>query len=335
MQEVEDRYRAASPEDRMAFHLGLVFYNLLTDEEHFALERRFPNELKGEPHKGGATEGTRVAWDLRSRELVVCMLQYGERVLAAGMDLVRKVEPDEDVAVLAMTATGSFLELDRPGEDGTRDFVYRASVRPTHELRNDGNAKLEDAILLGNPVYIGDLRTSELLIVAAGPNPAPDDDAIPGGALLFGPLEDALLPHQDDVFRVGMTRFRVLIDMAENCEGSMRASLHEGAADLACELQWRVSDGGGFMLEELKWFETGSGARYEVMQHDGLDLVRRVPDGSPVMWFVGARIGAQMVTVGAPLVVFYSGVRNVSQVAFMFRVKRLQPLGDDEAVVEA
>jgi hypothetical protein len=256
------------------------------------------------------------------------MLQYGERVLTLGMDLVRQVEPDDDVAALAMTATGSFLELGRPNAEGMRRFVYRASVRPGGE-RDSGEVELDDKLLLGNPVFLGQRRTSELLIIAAGPNEPPDDDTIPGGMLLFGPLEDELYPHKDDLVRIGLTRFRVLIDMAENCTGPMRTMLHERASLLAAELQSQIDGEGGYLLEELQWFETSSGSRYDVMQHGDMDLVRHGADGSAVLFFHLPDIGPQLVTAGAPLVVFYSGVRAAKQVAFMFRIAKMQPIEGD------
>ncbi len=315
MQEIEDRYRAASPDERMAMHRALPFYRLLTDEECFVLERRFPTELDGAPTDDDATEGVRVAWDLRARELVACMLQYGQRALSTKMELVRSAAPTEDVAVLAMTATGSFLELDRPDADGKRRFRYRSSAR-VHGTRQDGEVVLAEPVLLGNRFTHGDLRTSELLIVAAGPALPAEDFSVPG-PLLYGPVEEAAVASS---MRVGMTRFRVLVDAAENATGDDRRALQERAAALARDLQALAKPEGGLPLRALAWFVTGSDARYDVMQHGALDLVRHGDDHEPVSWLHDADIGEQSVTEGAPLVVFHAGARNVRKVAFIFRV---------------
>ena len=117
------------------------------------------------------------------------MLQYGQRALSAKMELVRSVDPRDDVAVLAMTATGSFLELDRPDADGKRRFRYRSSAR-VHGTRQEGEVVLAEPVLLGNRFTHGELRTSELLIVAAGPARPAEDFSVPG-PLLFGPVEEA------------------------------------------------------------------------------------------------------------------------------------------------
>lgn len=327
MEALEKRYLSASPDDRMIFHLGLTYFTLLSDEERFALERRFPNELMGEPRSVDSTEGTRVAWDLRSRELIVCMMQFGERVLKARMDMVRKVAPDEDVAVLAMTATGSFLELGRPLPDGSRPYTYRASARPGGGRRSDGMVRLKEPILLGNAVWLAErFRTSELLIVAAGPELPPDDGVTPGRSKLYGPTEDEAKPIEDDPVRVGLTRFRVLVDAAQNAAEETRTDLHELAADVARELQQRLGTDGGYLLEELAAFTTGSGARYEVLQHGAMDVVRRGADGEALVWMSDANVGGQTVVIGAPLVIFYSGVHGAGKVAFVFRVAGVEPL---------
>jgi hypothetical protein len=327
MAAIEQRYLAASPDDRMAYHLGLGYYELLSDEERFALERRFPNELTGEPGSVDSTEGTRVAWDLRSRELIVCMLQFGERVLEARMDLVRQVAPAEDVAALAMTATGSFLELGRPLPDGSRSYTYRASARPGGGRRSDGMVRLEEPLLLGNAVWLDTrFRTSELLIIATGPTLPSGDDVTPGRPKLFGPVEDEDKPQPDDPMRVGFTRFRVLVDAAQNAAEVARAELHERAAQVAQELQRRLADAGGYLLDELAAFTTSNGTRYEVRQHGAMDVVRRGADDEALVWMSDADIGAQTVVAGAPLVIFYRGVHAARKVAFVFRVAAVEPL---------
>lgn len=326
MQALEARYEASAPDDRMAFHVALSFYELLTDDERFALERRYPNELVGEPGRGDATEGTRVTWDLRSRELMVCMLQYGDKLLQGRLDLVRAVEPDEDTALFAMTATGSFLEIDRPAADGTRAYTYRASARTKAELE-DGVVRLREAVRLGNRVTLGERRTSEILFLAAGPMLPPDDDALPGRQLLFGPIEDETRPQALDWLRVGSTRFRVLVDALENAVGAERVELQDRLVLLAASLQKKAAPGGGHALKELAWFTTGSGARYDVMSFDTLDLVRHGADeAEPVSWLHDAWIPEQAVVPGAPLVVFHAGVRNAKQVAFVFKVDEVGPL---------
>lgn len=325
MADLEERYLAATPDERMAQHVGLSFYGMLSEDERFVLERRFPNELTGAPDAPDAAEGVRVTWDLRSRELIVCMLQYGEKVLEARMDLVRVVAPDADVAVLAMTATGSFLELGRPAADGTRDYVYRASARPRAQ-RVDGKIKLVEPVRLGNPIELEGIRTSELLIVASGAELPPDDGTLPGRQLLFGPVEDEPAPQSSDPMKVGATRFRVLVDAAENATDGTRQAFQESAAILAGELQRAAAPDGGYPLTALAWFTTGSGARYDVMQHGDMDLVRHGSEGEPVQWMHDASIPGQVVAEGAPLVIFHSGVRNAKKVAFVFRVAQVGPL---------
>lgn len=326
MQSLEARYEAAEPDDRMSFHVGLAFYSLLTDEERFALERRYPNELLGEPGQADATEGTRVTWDLRSRELIVCMLQYGDKLLQGHLDLVRAVEPDEDAAIFAMTATGSFLEIERPAADGTRPYTYRGSARRNAELE-DGVVKLREPVRLGNRVVLGDRRTSEILFLAAGPMLPPDDDSLPGRQLLFGPIEDETRPQALDWLRVGSTRFRVLVDALENTVGEARIELQDRLVLLAASLQKKAAPEGGHRLTELAWFTTGSGARYDVMNFDSLDLVRHgADDAEPVSWLHDAWIPEQQVVPGAPLVIFHAGVRNAKQVAFVFKVDEVGPL---------
>jgi len=332
MADLEERYLAATPDERMEQHLALAYYSQLTEDERFVLERRFPNELASAPDATDgpdATEGVRVTWDLRSRELIVCMLQYAERVLEARMDLVRVVEPLADVALLAMTATGSFLELDRPASDGSRAYVYRASARPQAQ-RVAGYIKLSKPVRLGNPVELESIRTSELLIVAAGPDLPPDDHSLPGRQLLFGPVEDEPVPQSSDPMKVGATRFRVLVDAAENAADELRQSFQESAMVLAADLQRAAAahraDGGGYPLTALAWFTTGSGARYDVMQHGDMDLVRHGSEGEPIQWLHDASIPEQMVAEGAPLVIFHTGLRSAKKVAFVFRVAQVGPL---------
>lgn len=325
MRELEDRYRASPPDERMRMHERLAFYDLLNDEERFALERRFPHELEGDPTAADAPEGVRVSWDLRSRELIVCTLQFGERALAArDMDLVRRVEPTEDRAVFAMTATGSFLELGCPMADGTRCFVYRASARPGGH-REEGTARLDEPILLGNRVTLGAIRTSELLIVAAGPELPPYDETIPG-TLLHGPTDDA---HEglSDPMRVGMTRFRVMIDTAENADEPLRPAFHEKAAALAAELQQRMARAdGGLGLAQAAAFTTATGSRYEIEDlGNGFDLVRRAHDGGSNQYFYEADIGDQRLVPGAPLVIFHKGAGGLRTVSYVFRLAGVEP----------
>lgn len=327
MRDVETRYLAASPEERMTMHEDLAFFTLLNDEERFALERRFPHELAGDPLAPDSSDGVRVSWDLRSRELIVCMLQFGDRALAtASMDLVRSVAPFEAVAIFAMTATGSFLELGYPLPDGSRHFVYRASARPGGH-REEGTTTLDEPILLGNRVSLGNIRTSELLILAAGPELPPYDETVPG-TILHGPTEDAAEGHTSDPMRVGMTRFRVLIDTAENAEEPLRPSFHERASALAAELQQHMAPrGGGLTLAQATAFTTANGARYEIddVGNNAFDLVRRTPDGQSTQWFYEADIGEQRLVEGAPLVIFHKGAGGLRSVGYVFRLASVEP----------
>lgn len=329
MQDLEDRYQATAPDDRLAFHSSLPFHGLLDDGERFALERRFPHELAGDPTAGDASEATRVAWDLRARELIVCMLQFGDRVRAARMDLVRSVAADAELAVLAMTATGSVVELGRPMPGGARRYVYRASARPGGR-REDGAVKLAEPIVLGNAVEVGDLRTSELLIVAAGPNLPPDDDFVPG-TMLFGPVEDEPRRESDPI-RLAMTRFRVLVDAAGNASKSLEPELLQVAAKQAIAIQQKIEPDGGRALAAVKAFTTGNGSRYEVVVAGGgppdapppIDLVRHAATGDTVHWLYDVSIGDQRLVEGAPLVIFHTGRGSQSKVAFVFRVVSVQ-----------
>ncbi|MFO0746291.1 MAG: hypothetical protein U1F43_11530 [Myxococcota bacterium] len=325
MEALEARYQATAPDDRLAFHATLAFYDLLTDGERFALERRFPHELAGEPQAAGASEATRVAWDLRSRELVVCMLQFGDRVLAARMDLVRSVAEQADLAVLAMTATGSFLELGKPMPGGVRRYVYRASARPGGR-REDGAVKLTEPVVLGNALDVGPLRTTELLIVASGAALPADDDTTPG-TMLFGPTEDEPQRAADPV-RLAMTRFRVLVDAAGNASPTLAPERLARAASQAREVQQHVAPDGGLALDKVAAVTTGNGSRYEVVVADGtLDLVRH--SGDAVQWLYDVNIGEQLVTPGAPLVLFHMGRHRgrseAKKVAFVFRVVSVEP----------
>jgi len=325
MRDLENRYLAASPDERMTLHEQLAFHELLTDEERFALERRFPHELEGDPRAPDASEGVRVSWDLRSREIIVCMLQFGDRALATrNLDLVRSVAPTEDRAVFAMTATGSFLELGCPLPDGTRHFVYRASARPGGQ-REEGTAHLTEPVVLGNRVTLGDLRTSELLILASGPELPAYDETVPG-TMLHGPIEDTHEASTNDPMRVGMTRFRVMIDTAENAVASLRPALHERAAALAADLQQRMAPpGGGLTLAEAASFTTANGARLEVDDlGNAFDLVGRSPDGQSTRWLYEAYIGDQRLVAGAPLVIFHRGESGQRGVACIFGLARVE-----------
>jgi hypothetical protein len=54
MRALEDRYLAASPDERMAMHTQLAFFDQLSDEERFALDRRFHGSWR--PDAADATE---------------------------------------------------------------------------------------------------------------------------------------------------------------------------------------------------------------------------------------------------------------------------------------
>lgn len=317
MHEVESKYLAAAPDDRLALHQSGVFTALLDDGERFALERRFPDELSGDPLAASATDGTRAAWDLRARELVVCMLQFGDKVLTARMDLVGSVAPGADVAVLGLTATGSILELGRPVE-GERAFVYRASARPKGQ-RRDGKVRLADAVQLGNAVELGGRRTTELLAIATGQSLPPDDDFMPG-TLLYGPTEDTPAPALDHI-RLAVTRFRVLVDAAGNASDALRPALITRATALAQEIQGWL--GGGYTLPAVRAFGVAGGTRYVVATSDKVDLVRHPPGGEAPQWIYDAYIGQQRIVLDAPLVLTHHGARQEKAV-FVFRVTSIE-----------
>jgi len=327
MEAAEARYRDASAEARLAMHAELAFYGLLEDGERIILERRFPNELAGEP-TADAPLGVRVAWDFRCRELVVAMLCYGDLVLAGKLDLVGAVVPQEPVEVLALTATGSMVELRRPDADGRRRWVYRPSARQDGRYR-EGNDVLAERVKLGNRMELGGLRTSEVLVLAAGealPDPATIQERT--GSLLFAPAKDtgASGPVPDGV-RVAGTRYRVLVDAAGNASDAERPLIQKRIVALAAEIQAMLSAGGGAALHEVAALVTSSGSRYEVeVTSDGrIDLTRHSAHGQKVtLQYADAEARGQTVVKGAPLVIEHIAFAGNRVCSYIFRVAEIE-----------
>lgn len=322
MEAVEASYRAASAERRLALHGELPFYELLEDGERIVLERRYPNELVEEPTTASPL-GVRVAWDFRSRELVVAMLSYGDLVLAGKLDLVGSVAADHDAAVLALTATGSVVELSSPDESGARAWVYRPSIRQRGH-RRQGTDPLTAPVKLGNRLQLGGLRTSELLVIAAGPGlPDPDGVAARHGSMLFSPDGDTLEDGAPDEVRVAVTRYRVLVDAAGNASDEDRAELQERIIALAAQIQRTLAPQGGIPLSDVGSLVTSSGSRYEVsVAEDGrVDLTRHAAGGErAVTQYADAEIKGQTVVKGAPLVIEHVPFAGRRVCSYIFRV---------------
>lgn len=331
MEAVEGAYRAATADARLELHAQLVFHDLLNDGERALLERRFPEELAGDPKHPEASFGCRAAWDFRARELVVAMLCYGDELLKRQLDLVGAVEPARDVAVLALTATGSVVELGRPDGDGKRPWVYRPSARQRGKRRSGRD--VIDAIRTGDRLQLGRVRTSETLALAAGPTLASTGEvALRRGALLFTPAEDTGAPELlADELRAKTTRYRVLVDAAGNAvSDGDRRDLGQRALRLALEIQRELAPEGGRRLVELAHFKSSSGSRYDVAVGSGgaVDVTRHAALGDGITTrYGGADIGAQTVVVGAPLVIEHEGDGQERVASFIHRVAALTGRG--------
>lgn len=305
MRGIDQGYRAASADERHDYHHALAHYGLLTDLERCALSRRFPRDLVAPPSWLPGQERTRASWDTKARDLVLAMLAFAERVRPARLEFVAKVEASEDAVVMALTASGSTIELGRPAPDGTRHVVYR-----TEERVEEGDVVLAEPLRLGRPMRLGRNRTSDVLVVARG-------------AELPAVLPSAPVERAHDELRA---RLRQAVETSENAVGKTRRLLQDKAVALACEIQRKVAPGGGHALRDVAWFASGSGSRYEVMPHDDLDIVRRAPDELACVWMHKADIGPQTIVEGAPLVIFYSGPLGADKVAFVFNIAQSQRL---------
>lgn len=298
MRGVDNAYRTARADERETYHAALAYYSLLTYGERLALSRRFLEELASPPSWLPGHERSRVTWDLRSRDLVLAMLAFGERVRASGMELVPRLEVDDDSAVMVLTASGATLELEAPAPDGTRRMTRRRAG-----CDDQGVAIISSPLELHRPARLDFERSSDVILIARGAELA----GAPGGD---GASDIAVL----------RSRLREAMSALDRVEGITRHAIQDKAVALACEIQRKLAPYGGQLLHELSWFETSSGSRYEVRQHDGLDLVRRAPDELACVWMHDADIRSQTIVEGAPLIIFYSGPRNVPQVACVFRI---------------
>lgn len=167
MRAVEGRYQAADDEGRRALNRELVFYELLSIGERAALERRFPEQLTVAPEHASATAELKQLWDTHARNLVLRMLDFGDEVLSRHMDLVGRVHPDGHGAVLALTSTGSIIELGPPDSDNARTYHYRPSPRPDRGP-SSGTITLTEPVQLGDRMVIDGVATSEVIVLAAG-----------------------------------------------------------------------------------------------------------------------------------------------------------------------
>lgn len=167
MRAAEDRFHAADDEGKRALNQALTFYELLTVGERAAIERRFPEDLADSPTAAHASPELKALWDTHSRNLVLRLLEYGDEVLARHMDLVGRVAPDGHGAVLAITSTGSILELGPPDADNVRTYHYRPSPRPDRGP-SSGTVTLTEPVHLGDRMHLGGAATSEVIVLAAG-----------------------------------------------------------------------------------------------------------------------------------------------------------------------
>lgn len=167
MRAAENRFHAADDDGKRALNQALTFYDLLTVGERAAIERRFPEDLTAEPTSPNASVELKALWDTHSRNLVLRLLEYGDEVLARHMDLVGKVAPDGHGAVLAITSTGSIIELGPPDADNVRTYHYRPSPRPDRGPTS-GTVTLSEPVHLGDRMYLDGKATSEVIVLAAG-----------------------------------------------------------------------------------------------------------------------------------------------------------------------
>ena len=167
MRAAEDRYAAADDDGKRAINQALTFYDLLTVGERAAIERRFPDDLTVEPTVPSAGPELKALWDTHARNLVLRLLEYGDEVLARHMDLVGNVAPDAHGAVLAVTSTGSIIELGPPDASNERAYHYRPSPRPDRGP-SSGTVTLTEPVHLGDRMQLDGKSTSEVIVLAAG-----------------------------------------------------------------------------------------------------------------------------------------------------------------------
>lgn len=314
MRELEGDFQSAGPRDQQRLHVAGAFYWLLSDLERAALARRFEDELGTLNPTQGSDERVRITWDRCSRILVREMLEFADAVDEVGMVLVNEVGPHDDVAVMALTTSGSLLEIDRPKPDGTRYFSYLS--RSSGE-RSIGEERLAGSLGAGLPARLGANRTSGLLLIATGPElPFTDEDE-------WEELSQDEVTV-DDPIREGFATIREVAKASRNASGAFREALHDKATAVATLLQQVFAPDGGYRLSELEWFETSNGSRYEVRQHETLDLIRCATDGGETIWMFDVDIGEQEVVEGAPLVFRYTDTGHERRIAFVFRVAALQ-----------
>ncbi|TNF24286.1 MAG: hypothetical protein EP329_25170 [Deltaproteobacteria bacterium] len=306
MEEVEARYQALAPDDRLLAHEKLDFYGLLVDEERRALAHRFPRELAATPDSLRASAAVRTAWDFRARELVVCMLQFGAEALARRLELVSTLRPAATQGAMALTTSGSIIDLSAPDADGSRHWIYRPGVRRDHKAR-EGKVILEATVRLGERVDLGRIVTSEVLVLAVGDlrqlggaNPA-----VPEGTRLFTPAEDTVPgARESDEFRLETTRFRVYADAMGNAWGDARKALAKRAAIQARAVQDILAPGKGAALADVAELTAVTGTRFVVHKKRRRVDLERLPQGhTHAATREDVHIGAQRVVRGAPLVV--------------------------------
>jgi hypothetical protein len=306
MEEVETQYQALSPDARLAAHEQLRYFRLLAEEERHALAARFPSELAGDPTSLRATSAVRTSWDFRARELVVCMLQFGAEALSRRLELVGAMHPGGRQGAMALTTSGSIIDLSPPEADGTRRWIYRPGVRRNHKPR-EGKVVLARDVRLGERVDLGRIVTSEVLVLATGDlrELGGDTPAVPEGTRLFTPAEDTVPgARSSDEFRLETTRFRILADAMGNAWGDERQALTARAVEQALAVQRILAPGKGLALGDVAELAAITGTRYVIhKKRRRLDL-ERFPHGTTHATLrEDVNIGAQRVVRGAPLVV--------------------------------
>jgi len=318
MEEVEARYQRLRPDDRIDAHERLEFYKLLVDEERTALAHRFPRELAADPEALRTSAAVRTSWDFRARELVVCMLQFGSEALSRHLELVDSLQPMAAQGGMALTTSGSIIDLSEPDGEGTRRWIYRPGVRRNHKPR-EGKVVLERPVRLGHRVDLGRLMTSEVLVLATGElhELGGESPAVPEGTRLFSPAEDTVPGARDsDEFRLETTRFRVLADAMGNAWGDERAALAKRAVAQAKVVQGLLAPGKGLELDEVAELKAVTGTRYVVHKKRRRIDLERFPRGTTHSTTrENVHIGPQRVVRGAPLVIL-DGKDEVASVVF-------------------
>jgi len=311
MEDAERAYRELPADARLAMHAVLPFYGLLSTAERAVLERRFRGELAHDPEDPGlpqnVRQATRVAWDFRSRELVLAMISYADEVIAARLDLGGRLDADADACALALTATGSIVEIRRPGADGARPFVYRPSARPGERVLR-GRAALSEAVHLGDRIRLGDLVTSEVLVLATAKD-LPEYNAPPRYALYGDAEGDAGADDEDGVSRLDALRFRVMAEALQRVEPDDLPAAEARLVAQAVVMQATASQRRPALpMRRVSAFKTGWGLTYEVEPGPSLSGERfilvgtRVDDPERRIVLPGVDVGEQRVVVGAPLV---------------------------------